>query len=232
MAARRLRAGVIATVDEDALVLVAGIGAARASAAAGALAQHGVVGMLSVGVATATVPGLHCGTLLLPSRVAGADGEVLQVDPAWRAAWLARAQGVPVDERPLGEAPRVLEDGDARRRFARDAGVAAADMESAAVLRVAASAGVPAVVLRVVLDEVAVRLPAAALVALEESGAVSWPRGAASGPGAVAAPGLRPPLLRKHAAIRCRSRRRASASGPVVGRIARASALASRSRVR
>ena len=174
MAARRLRAGVIATVDEDALVLVAGIGAARASAAAGALAQHGVVGMLSVGVATATVPGLHCGTLLLPSRVAGADGEVLQVDPAWRAAWLARAQGVPVDERPLGEAPRVLEDGDARRRFARDAGVAAADMESAAVLRVAASAGVPAVVLRVVLDEVAVRLPAAALVALEESGAVSW----------------------------------------------------------
>jgi len=144
-----------------ALVALSGVGPERARAAALRLLTAGATALVSWGVAAGLDPGLRAGSLLLPERVIGADGTTYRVTASWRAELSARiATRIAAHAGPLVEATRLLETPQEKRALFERHGAIAADMESAALARVARMRDVPFVVVRVVADPAARRTPA------------------------------------------------------------------------
>ena len=145
-------------------ISVGGPGAEAASVAGNRLLRHGVCGLVSWGVAGALHADLHPGDVLLPQVVVGTDGERYVVDEHWQAALHSRL-GSParVITEPLAEAAEVLRDSHRKYGVHASTGAYATDMESAAVARLAIRHGLPFVVVRVVLDDLAMTVPRAAI---------------------------------------------------------------------
>jgi adenosylhomocysteine nucleosidase len=155
------------------VVAVGGGAAVGARRAAEALADRGVTGLVSFGLAGGLDPALPAGAVLVPGAV-WRGGRHEAVD-----ATLARALG--------GVSPHVLLCGTAvvftaaeKARLWRETGCAAVDLETGAVASVAAARGLAFAVLRVVCDPAGRGLPPAALVALDGRGAMGVGRVLAS----------------------------------------------------
>ncbi|HIG10955.1 MAG TPA: hypothetical protein EYG30_12815 [Planctomycetes bacterium] len=138
------------------LAVVAGVGKVRAARAATLLLEEGCSRILVVGTCGGLRRHLLPGTLVLCSRAVQADlsvrpGRESEPDPGLSEAWLAQAPGARkgcflTSDRPVFSIFRRL-------RLARAfAGDCVADMETAAVAAVCASAGVPWAALRAVTD--------------------------------------------------------------------------------
>lgn len=182
-------AGTIVAVGEDALIVRTGIGALRAGDGARALLAAGAAGLVSFGTAAALDAATGAGTLLLPDGVLGADGRVMRTDREWRGRLRARL-GPAHDASLLAECESVLAQASDKARLHDATGAAACDMESAAIGRAAAEAGVPLLILRAVADDARTSLPACALAAMDDDGRLRVGRclrGLAREPGALAA---------------------------------------------
>lgn len=104
--------------------------------------------VLSVGLAGGLEPGLEPGTVVVPDRVVGPGGQIVDTDPLWTSALQAasRRLHLPTERGVLVTTTEVVT-GAARAELAAR-GYVAADMESAAIAALA-----PAVaVVRVILD--------------------------------------------------------------------------------
>lgn len=149
----------------EARLAVSGMGWERARGAARALMGAGATALASVGTAGALDPALGCGTIVLPEEVVSLEGPPVPADPLWR---YTLACALPRDQvyggrllgtrRPLGSR---LDKAIARRV----SGAVAVDMESAAVARVAADAGLPFLAIRVIVDTAGEDLPRPVLAA-------------------------------------------------------------------
>lgn len=165
-------------------VEIGGGTAAGAVAAAERLVRLGVPALLSFGLAGGLDPALRAGQVLIPAWVL--DGaERWAVDPALAARFGSADGG-------LYGSGTVLETAAAKRRLHLETGAVAVDLESAAVARAAAAAGIPFAVLRAVCDPAGRDLPAAARAALDGAGGIVALRVAAS---VLRRPGQIPALL-------------------------------------
>lgn len=144
-----------------------------AAAAAARLIAAGCRGLVSFGLAGGLDPALAAGALVVPRAVL-ADGRSYAADAA-----LIAALGGATAEALLASAT-VLATTAEKGAAWRAGGAAAVDMESGAVARAAAAAGLPFAVLRAVCDPATRPLPPAALVALDTGGAVGPARVALS----------------------------------------------------
>ena len=147
-----------------------GMGPEKAAQAAHALLAEGATALVSYGVAGALTPGLAPGALLLPERVSFL-GNCWVVDVSWRERVRQRlAPGVNL----AGDLLLTLEEPVAtvldKARLRRETGAVAVDMESGAVLAVAAAAGVPGLVLRAIVDRAETSLPRAAVGEFDSHG--------------------------------------------------------------
>ncbi|HBK54707.1 MAG TPA: hypothetical protein DDZ76_00240 [Xanthomonadales bacterium] len=156
-------------------VVVSGMGAAAAAAAARELVEQGVRGLIDFGSAGGLDPARQAGDLLLPARVLNSDGASFSADPdlhARLAAALA-AVGLSSQHAAVLEVSAALaapaDKAECRARYHRQ-GVAAVDMESAAVAQVAAQAGLPFLAVRAVLDAADRRLPGDVLATVDAAG--------------------------------------------------------------
>ncbi|MBI1733045.1 MAG: nucleosidase [Gammaproteobacteria bacterium] len=140
---------------------VGGIGPERAARAAEQLVAGGARALLSLGVAGALTPHLAPGDLLIPETVETANG-TLRIHSAWRKRVVERisAAGVIVTAGNLVETDEVVTTPARKAALAGARNAAAVDMESGAVLRVAARHGLPALVLRVIADAAHMEIPA------------------------------------------------------------------------
>lgn len=138
------------------------IGAERAARQAIA---DGAAALLSFGLAGGLDPQLLPGMLVIPTRVLAEEGQ-FSADPAM----LDALGGPTVDS--IASASEVMETVAAKRRLYEYTGAAAVDLESGAVAAVAHQHGVPFAVLRVVCDPAGRVLPPAALLALDQAGAI------------------------------------------------------------
>jgi adenosylhomocysteine nucleosidase len=158
-------------LTDGALLAVSGIGRAAAAAAARRLVLAGAGALASFGMAGGLDPTLICGTVVLPEEVVAHDpsvpeGVVLPTSSSWRARLRAAMPAgcivcggrILTSDRPIG-GPRE------KAAVWRDQSAAAVDMESAGIAQVAGQAGLPFVVLRVIVDTSADELPAAVLAA-------------------------------------------------------------------
>jgi adenosylhomocysteine nucleosidase len=148
-----------------------GPGAERALAGAREMLAGGAAGLIAWGFSGALVPGLAAGTVLLPARVRSSGGRVLATDPRWREAIrCAIDPRIEVHSGDVATVADVLETPGLKERAAREYDAVAVDMESAAVLAAALDAGVPGVVVRVVLDTATDALPEHARAWIDERG--------------------------------------------------------------
>lgn len=154
---------------DGALLAVSGIGRAAAAAAARRLVLAGAGALASFGMAGGLDPTLMCGTVLLPEEVAApasSSGVVLPTSSSWRerlraavpASCIVCGGKLLTTDRPIGQPAE-------KSAAWRDQGAAAVDMESAAIAQVAGQAGLPFVVLRVIVDTSADEVPAAVIAA-------------------------------------------------------------------
>lgn len=145
----------------SAAIRISGPGARRASDAARRLVDGGASALVSWGVAAGIDPSLRAGTLLLPDRVLAANGDRFRPDVGWHGRAVHAVSYLEPMIAPLAEAAFVLHDPASKAELRRRTSAVAADMESVAVLRVAAAAGLPALVIRAVLDPASLAVPEA-----------------------------------------------------------------------
>ena len=170
-----------ASLDSTAVACL-GPGCERAAAAAAELLAGGARALLSFGVAGGCDPALPAGTIVLATGVrdlagaegAGTDGaetggagpargEMIWTNREWRRRLRALLLGTAlVEEAAIATAAAPLAGAAAKETLFWSDGVAAVDMESAAVARAAIAAGVPFMALRAIVDVADMTLPPAA----------------------------------------------------------------------
>ena len=117
--------------------------------------------VVSAGVCGALDPKVKRGTVVLPETVIGAGGERYGVAIAQHRRYVEALErrGVPFATGTLATAMSTVAFPDARAALREATGAVAVDMESSLILRAAAQADCPALVLRGVSDDVTESLP-------------------------------------------------------------------------
>lgn len=134
-------------------VLQSGPGPERAAAAARGVVRSGATALMSWGIAGGLVERAQPGTVVIPDAVIDVDGSELEVDPRLRLELIEALRVAPdLLAGRIVSVERILATPAAKTCSASVSGAVAADMESGAIARVAAEAGLPFVVVRVVAD--------------------------------------------------------------------------------
>jgi adenosylhomocysteine nucleosidase len=111
--------------------------------------------VISAGVCGALDPGVTLGSLILPETVIGPRGERYAATVAHHRQHVAAlsGHGMPFAIGALATVAEVAATPEAKAKLRESTGAVAVDMESARILRAAAEAGCPALVLRGVSDD-------------------------------------------------------------------------------
>jgi adenosylhomocysteine nucleosidase len=165
-------------------VAIGGGTASGAAAAARRMVQAGATGLISFGLAGGLDPGLRPGTVLIAAEVLCQRDRDARTETNGMARAMCRFATDPRLSSRLGGvtghvvlgADMIVEDADTKRVLQQTTGAAAVDLESGAVARVAAEHGLPFAVLRAICDPAERNLPLAALIALDEHGAIGFAR--------------------------------------------------------
>lgn len=173
----RTTRGCPVAVGQEMQLCVAGMGAARATAAARAL--HGATAFVSWGVAAGLDPALGAGTVIIawqvvhPGAIDCEPPDAAQtVAQAWAERLRERLQGrVATALGRLAATDHILGTVANKQTLART-GALGADMESAAIAQVAQSAGIPWIAVRAIVDPANVVLPPNVLLAVDIVGRV------------------------------------------------------------
>ncbi len=183
----------LSCLSDGALLAVSGMGGARATIAARRLVDAGASALMSFGLAGGLDPRLNVGSVVLPAAVISRAGAHFPTTAEWREKLhllIARDRTVVIGQ--LLTSPTPLDSVADKAEAFRATGAMAVDMESLGVAEVAAAHGLPFVVLRVIVDTAADRVPRAVLAA-SRGGQVSIRRLIG---GLVAAPGDLVELIR------------------------------------
>jgi hopanoid-associated phosphorylase len=151
----------------SARVAMSGARADLARERAEVLIGEGAERLLSFGLAGALDPSLTTGDLIVGKEIYTAD-ERWVCDAAWQADLLARLPAARGGI--IWGADRVIAEAAAKKDLFTQTKAQIVDMESHIVAAVAAKAGIPFAVLRVVVDPQEMSLPPLALNALDEAG--------------------------------------------------------------
>jgi len=152
----------LALLGDGALLAVSGIGCAAAQAAARALIDAGVSGLMTFGMAGGLDPALESGSVVLPCELIAADGARITASRSWRERVAAAVSPLrAVSEGALLTSRRAIDSPADKAAAFRATGAVAVDMESAAVADIAAHHGLPFIAVRVIVDTAADKLPRA-----------------------------------------------------------------------
>ncbi len=143
----------------------------RVAAIAQAIAE-GATGLISFGIAGGLDPRLAPGTVLLPGTVHTEAGEAYDTDAPWRRRLMSHIPGA-ISGAIYGAETVVARVAEKKSLFDRTKAIAV-DLESAAVARAAAQAGIPFIVLRSIADPAHRNLPQAAVLGLTGEGKVAY----------------------------------------------------------
>ena len=164
--------GATLAIRDQAVIAVSGVGEQRAAQAAQTLVDAGVSGLVSWGCAAGLDAELPAGALCLPEAVVMADLQRWPTDADWRREVVAALGRRAICEGALAHASQVVASSAAKRELAARAGAVVADMESAAIARVARRHDLPLLVVRSVVDPLALTLPAIVTEHVDDSGRV------------------------------------------------------------
>ena len=158
--------------DIEARIACAAADAARARDGARRLLAEGARALVSFGIAGGLDPALRPGDLVLAEQIHSAEGETFACDPDLHARWEAeaRAAGLRHSGGILLGSARPITSVAEKWDLHESSGAVAVDMESAAVARVAAGAGIPVLAVRAIADPAERTLPATAVGSIGPDG--------------------------------------------------------------
>jgi adenosylhomocysteine nucleosidase len=125
--------------------------------------------LVSFGIAGGLAPHLRAGDVVVSTEVLSDKGR-WRTEDLFRSRVAALAIEIGAIEGPVLGISRMLAGTDEKRRTWLETGALAVDLESDIVARIAASAGIPFVVVRTIADSAYRALPPAALIPLGEDG--------------------------------------------------------------
>lgn len=178
--------------DRRPLVRCSGASSVRARAHARDLIAKGCAALVSFGIAGGLRPGLAPGTVVVADRVIAPGGRAVETSRPWREGFVAACGAGGVVVAAVAGAERVVGQVAEKRALAAETGAAVVDMESHEVALAATQAGVPVLVVRVVADTAARRLPGWVATCIAADGSRRWGAVAA---GIIGHPGDFPALL-------------------------------------
>lgn len=159
--------------DVRPLVFCAGGSNRRAREGAISLAEQGITGLLSFGVAGGLDPTLGPGSLLVADRVVNREGTTLEADKVWRQRISTElGGGARHGSGAIAGVDRAVTTIDQKAMLRQATGAGAVDMESLGVARAAGELGLPFLVIRAVADTAGHGVPRAALAGLRPDGSV------------------------------------------------------------
>jgi adenosylhomocysteine nucleosidase len=158
--------------DDSPLIFVSGGSALRARAGAEQLRDKGATALVSFGLAVGLAPVLRPGDVVLADTVVLPSGRSIATDPSWRGALLQRLGGSGINVRVarVAGSDQLPTSAGAKRRTFQSTFAAALDTDSHAVAEVAASAGLPLLVVRAVAEPAEAMRPAVAFAANNADG--------------------------------------------------------------
>jgi adenosylhomocysteine nucleosidase len=158
--------------DDSRLIFVSGGSALRARAGAEQLRDKGAIALVSFGLAVGLAPVLRPGDVVLADTVVLPSGRSIATDPSWRGALLQRLGGSGINVRVarMAGSDQLPTSAGAKRRTFQSTFAAALDTDSHAVAEVAASAGLPLLVVRAVAEPAEAMRPAVAFAANNADG--------------------------------------------------------------
>lgn len=163
-------------LDGGMLLVVSGAGRRAAQRAASRLAEEKVDCLLSFGCAGGLAPDLKAGDLAQPGEVlsGGASHKATACLPAAALGRLARRR-IAIHHGAMATVDQAVATPSDKQALLRRTGAVCVDMESAAILETAAKRGIPAFVLRAILDTADMTLPHAILRRADEFGELNGP---------------------------------------------------------
>lgn len=165
----------IVNLGANTRLCLSSMGSNAAHGAALKLHEYGVNALVSFGVAAALDNKLTPGDLVLPESIV--DGERLPVSLEWRNQLeQLLSSHLTVVGGSLASSPEPLTSRQAKLALGEATGACAADMESAAIARVAANAGIPFIAIRAIVDPIYFSPPDALLSAVYPDGGVDFIR--------------------------------------------------------
>ena len=163
-------------LDEKSLLILSGMGREPARRAAQKLVEAGADCLAGFGTAGALAPELKPGDLVLAEEVSEAGKKyAASAELTTTARERLSRNGITVQTGTLACAAEPVATVEAKRELFGQTGAIAVDMESAGVLDAARRNGLPAFVLRVIIDAAHVALPDIALQRVDEFGEVDAP---------------------------------------------------------
>ena len=151
-------------INDNLVVLVSGTGSARARTSAAKLLELNVQALVSWGVAGALDIALHAGDVILPEMITHAS-QTYVPNPDWRQRLHSRLQinNFNVSSGAITEVSDILVSPEEKVKCHNATDAVAADMESATIAAVATSANIDYLAIRVISDDVTIRMPNAVL---------------------------------------------------------------------
>lgn len=148
-------------INNTLTIIISGIGARHAEKAAELLLYENINGLLSWGTAAGLVNKLHSGDLLLPEQILDSKGNRYNADNNLinEIKKLLENTDIRIHNGVLVETTSILKSPEQKTGLAATTGAIAADMETAAIMRVAKRNHLPCGVIRTIVDEAQDILP-------------------------------------------------------------------------
>lgn len=158
---RKPEVNTLITMSDRVTLFVCGMGAPRARQGAERLLANGAQALISLGMAGALANHVRTGDVIIPAHVVGEGNRQHETDPAWRVAATTAisSRGISVHGGSLFHSEHIVRRTTEKQALHRATGALAVDMESAAMLEVAAGNNIPSLVLRVIIDPADMIIP-------------------------------------------------------------------------
>ncbi|MEM7425033.1 MAG: hypothetical protein AAF441_02990 [Pseudomonadota bacterium] len=155
--------------DAAPLVEASGVGGGDAASITRDMAEAGVAGIVSLGVAGGLSPAIRTGVLIVPDVVLAVDGRRWETAPEWRGQLMKYlTSSSELAGGAIVSTPKLVSTCDEKVDLREQSGAAAVDMESAGIAAAADAASLPFVVLRAISDPADQGLPPAVAAGLED----------------------------------------------------------------
>jgi len=150
-------------INENAIVIVCGMGEEYARTAAQMLIEQNVSALVSWGTAGALTENVHTGDLILADSVVTKEGESYLFDTEWnkRVANKLCNTSLKIRNGTIAHADQVLVTTENKSRLQSVTHAVAVDMESISVARCADAANLPCMAVRAIIDEASQVIPEA-----------------------------------------------------------------------
>lgn len=164
-------------ISDRLLLVLSGMGESRVNHALESLLAMKVDGLISFGTAGALCSSMKSGDIVIPEKIVGAHGNTMNTSPSWRDWILSHLNEFPrtVHGGILMTTSAVISDSNSKKNLYENSGAVAVDMESALIMTAASAHNIPALSLRIIVDESNTTIPASILENTDAFGDASIP---------------------------------------------------------